>query len=216
MNQRDFVALATRSIRVNATKMNSLEQLESFSRPDDLLRFQRRPEEEQEASNQASEFRLQLMMPLASKEVIEDCRARAVHRPNYLSTNRTVETQEVLDLEPLFKAWRAACSSWSFDGIQQQRRFILDITLPGTSSEEAQVAWGHSQSNGSHFVVVEEHVSRFVQGLATVMSMRNSGNAVFEVSGVEEHRRVSTAQRSSGYFKGLQVVLQDLSAEIRS
>lgn len=213
MNQRDFVVLAPRSIRVNATKMNCLE---SFSRPDDLLLFQRRPEEAQEATNQASEFRLQLMMPLASKEVIEDCRARAVQRPNYSSTNGTVETQEVLDLEPLFKTWRAACSSWSFDGIQQQHRFIFDITLPGTSSEEGQIAWGHSQSNGSHFVVVEEQVSRFVQGLATVMSMRSTGKAVFEVSGVEEYRRVSTSQRSSEYFRGLQMVLQDLSAEIRS
>lgn len=112
-------------------------------------------------------------------------------------------------MDPLFKDWRSACASWPFDHDEHQT-FVFDINLPqSTNSNEARIEWAHSRLRG--FYVVEEHVTRFIQGIATVMRIRSRGKARFEITGVEAYRKASPSDRSDGYFRNIQQVLLELS-----
>lgn len=170
----------------------------ALSSPNDMLNFDH-------TQNNQTEFLIQLFKPLKSAEVLEECRKRSTKRPIYaLGNNKTSSEQEVLDLDPLFKDWRSAWSLWPLDNSVSQL-FVFDIRLP----DAGQIIWGHSTLPG--FCVVEERVSRFVQGLATVMRVRSHGKARFELVGGKEYRELCLNGRRSEGFRDLERVLDDLS-----
>lgn len=190
--------------------------------PSDLLRFQNQLSAE---TSDEIDLQLQLLLPLREdEELLQACREKAIRVPYYPPAQRffvgdTTEYQELLNLDPLFRQWRSAWSIYPIDNTSsgEVNKFIFDINIPAPRPEEGKTAivWAHSQSPGC-CVVVEEQMSRFIQGLATVMHVRSQGRARFELVGAKEYREnvIPHSEKWHGYFRGIEEVLRRLSEKV--
>lgn len=183
--------------------MDDTPQSRTISGPSELLQAAI------EKNHRNDEICLRLFMPLLSTSMLASCRQHSKTRLGAPKPDGQLgrETQEILDLEPLFKSWRFACSNFPIDS-EHPLRFVFDINLPSGEDDALRISWGRSE--GSGLCIIEEQVLRFVQGIATVMHMKSKGTVSVAVSGVEEYRRLMPETRRK-YFGGLEDVLEKLS-----
>lgn len=162
------------------------------------------------------EIELRLLEPLYQEDVRASCynHPGTLTRYSYNNTNSSTATAVALSIVPLFEAWR---KTWSTFPFQAARKFTFDVKLPSPFSTAdgttKQFYWSYYVPEDKGLAIVEEQLSRAVQELASVMSVRSRRTIILALSGVEEYRyrRAQSSKRGTGYFQDLEQSLVQLS-----